>query len=246
LAYEWKLIPRLPKIRRLPGEKGREFVLTGEMETAYLAAIDYPLRQAAILMLDLGLRPEECVSLRKTDINTATATAGNEAIGIASPRTPRMIDLAMSASADSLTVRSGKTANAARSLPLTDRAREVIDLLCKLWPDSEWLFPGWKKGSHLTRAHLDHLHQAARAKNGWPLQFVLYSCRHTYATRLAESGANNLEIMRLMGHSSITVSQRYIHLSAQHLMVAAKRAENFSKMLRGEEVHSDTSPVSKE
>ncbi len=211
LAYEWKLITRIPKIHRLPNEKGRDYILTGEMENAYLAAITYPLQQAAILMLDLGLRPEEVVSLRKTNILQ-----------------------------DVVVIRQGKTINATRSLPITDRAKTAVDLLCALFPDSEWLFPGRKAGTHMTRANLDHLHQAARAKHGWPKEFVIYCCRHTYGTRLAESGAQPFEICKLMGHHSITVSQRYIHLSAEHLTMAAKRAEAFSKMLRGEDVHSDS------
>ncbi len=210
LAYEWKLIARIPKIHRLPNEKGRDYVLTGEMENAYLAAITYPLLQAAILMIDCGLRPEECVSLRKADI----------------------LDSA-------LQVRDGKTANARRILPMTQRAIAAVALLCALFPDSEWLFPGRKPGTHMTRANLDHLHQAARLKHGWPQEFVIYCCRHTYGTRLAESGAQPFEICKLMGHHSITVSQRYIHLSAEHLTMAAKRAEAFSKMLRGE-VHSES------
>ncbi len=238
LAYEWKLITRIPKIHRLPNEKGRDYILTGEMENAYLAVIEYPLKQAAILMLDLGLRPEECVSLRKADIEEAAKTAGDFTFQAPDIRAVMIPDRMPASSA--LTVRSGKTANAARSLPLTARSSNIITELCALWPDSEWLFPGRKSGTHMTRANLDHLHQAARLKNGWPKEFVIYCCRHTYGTRLAESGAQPFEICKLMGHHSITVSQRYIHLSAEHLTMAAKRAEAFSKMLRGEDVHSDS------
>jgi integrase len=40
---------------------------------------------------------------------------------------------------------------------------------------------------------------------------VLHSLRHTMLTRLGESGVDAFTIMRIAGHSSITVSQRYIH-----------------------------------
>ncbi len=236
LAHEWQLIQRLPKVRQLPATPGRTFVLTGEMEVAYLAAIHYPLLQAAVLMLDLGLRPEECISLRKPDIEMP-ATAFET---VSARHRPTMVNLQVPAHANFvLIVRSGKTANAARSLPLTDRAREAIEFLCAVHPDSEWLFPGRKTGTHMTRANLDHLHEAVREANGWPAEFVIYSARHTYGTRLAESGASNFEIMRLMGHAKVETSSKYIHLSADHLTLAAKRAEQYAKVLRGE-VHSET------
>jgi Phage integrase, N-terminal SAM-like domain len=38
LAHEWKVIDRLPKIRRLQGERPREFVLSREHEVIYLKA----------------------------------------------------------------------------------------------------------------------------------------------------------------------------------------------------------------
>jgi len=177
------------------------------METLYLSLCCSPLREAATLMLECGLRPEECVSLRKADVTE-----------------------------ESIFIRTGKTKNARRVLPVTDRARHAIQTLFDLWPKSEWLFPGKKEGRHYTREALEHAH--ARVRNANPDQFprelVPYSCRHTYGTRLAESGAQAWEIQRLMGHHSISVSEKYIHLSAEHLTLAARRKEAYDRMLRGE------------
>ncbi len=52
------------------------------------------------------------------------------------------------------------------------------------------------------------LRQVPRLPGG----FVLHCLRHTYGTRLGEAGAGAFTIMRLMGHSSETVPQRYVHL----------------------------------
>ena len=41
--------------------------------------------------------------------------------------------------------------------------------------------------------------------------FVVHSLRHTMLTRLGEAGAEVFTIMRIAGHSSVTVSQRYVH-----------------------------------
>jgi hypothetical protein len=43
------------------------------------------------------------------------------------------------------------------------------------------------------------------------IPFVLYSLRHTFLTRLGASGCDVWTLMRLAGHSSITMSMRYVH-----------------------------------
>lgn len=44
-----------------------------------------------------------------------------------------------------------------------------------------------------------------------------------YGTRLGESGAEAVQIMRLMGHSSVIISQRYVHPSSDSLESAYER-----------------------
>lgn len=46
---------------------------------------------------------------------------------------------------------------------------------------------------------------------GLPKDFVIHSLRHTIPTRLDESGMDAFAIMRIAGHGSIVVSQRYAH-----------------------------------
>src|SRR3989440_6534579 len=43
--------------------------------------------------------------------------------------------------------------------------------------------------------------------------FVLYSFRHTFLTRLGESGCDAWTLARIAGHSSIVISMRYVHPS---------------------------------
>jgi site-specific recombinase XerD len=52
---------------------------------------------------------------------------------------------------------------------------------------------------------------------------VLHSLRHTFGSRLGESGADAFTIMRLMGHSTVTVSQRYVHPSPEAVELAYER-----------------------
>ena len=56
-------------------------------------------------------------------------------------------------------------------------------------------------------------------------EFVPHSLRHTFGTRLFESGADAFTILTLRGHSSITVSQRYLHPSPEAVELAVGRME---------------------
>ena len=58
---------------------------------------------------------------------------------------------------------------------------------------------------------MNHCHERVRDVLGFPREFVLHSLRHTFGTRLGENGTDVFAIQRLMGHSSIIVSQRFVH-----------------------------------
>jgi len=54
-------------------------------------------------------------------------------------------------------------------------------------------------------------------------EFVLHSLRHTFGARLGEAGADAFTIMKLMGHSTITISQRYVHPSPESVELVSER-----------------------
>src|SRR5438128_8744317 len=53
--------------------------------------------------------------------------------------------------------------------------------------------------------------------------FVLYSLRHTFLTRLGESGCDAWTLARIAGHSSIAISARYVHPSEDAVLSAVER-----------------------
>jgi len=56
VALEWKVIRSVPKVRLLPGEQSRDFVLDHATEQRYLNACPALLHDVAIVLLDSGLR----------------------------------------------------------------------------------------------------------------------------------------------------------------------------------------------
>src|SRR6202035_3137799 len=94
----------------------------------------------------------------------------------------------------------------------------------------EYVFPSEAGGAWLVSS-LDHQHLEFRTLMsacgiGMPAEVVVHSLRHTMLTRLGEAGADAFTIMRIAGHSSVTVSQRYVHPSPQSLESAFERLEN--------------------
>jgi integrase len=63
------------------------------------------------------------------------------------------------------------------------------------------------------------------AKNGEkPIRpFVLYSLRHTFLTRLGESGCDAWTLARIAGHSNVSMSSRYVHPSEDAVLGAMAR-----------------------
>ena len=53
--------------------------------------------------------------------------------------------------------------------------------------------------------------------------FVIYSFRHTFLTRLGESGCDVWTLARIAGHSNIAISQRYVHPSEDAVLSAMSR-----------------------
>jgi integrase len=53
--------------------------------------------------------------------------------------------------------------------------------------------------------------------------FVLYSLRHTFLTRLGQSGCDVWTLARIAGHSSIAISARYVHPSEDAVLTAMAR-----------------------
>jgi len=62
-------------------------------------------------------------------------------------------------------------------------------------------------GQPLYQTWVNEQHANLRTLLKLPTDCVPHSFRHTYSTRLGETGADAFTIMRLMDHSTVTVSQ---------------------------------------
>jgi hypothetical protein len=79
-------------------------------------------------------------------------------------------------------------------------------------------------------SYTDHKHATIREALGLSEEFVVHSLRHTMLTRLGEAGADVFSIMRIAGHSSVTVSERYVHPSPESLERSFEKLENLNSV----------------
>jgi hypothetical protein len=76
---------------------------------------------------------------------------------------------------------------------------------------------------------LDHQHKRVRRRLQLSEEAVIHSLRHTMLTRLGESGVDVFTIMKIAGHSSVTVSEKYVHPSSESMERAFVRLQEFNE-----------------
>jgi integrase/recombinase XerD len=81
-------------------------------------------------------------------------------------------------------------------------------------PVSErWLFPGCRRGQHLTTRHLSRIFHESAAAAGITKRVSLHSLRHSFATELLEKGTDIRYIQALLGHSKLDTTSRYTRVA---------------------------------
>ena len=169
-------------VKLLPEHNLQMRVISWDEEAAYLAAASQPLRDVATLILETGMRPGEVFHVRNQDVS---------------------LELGF------LRIPAGKTAFARRTIPLTQRAREVLSSRLAA-AKSGWLFPvPWDSSKPLGSVWKAHVAVLRKAAINPP--FRLYDLRHTALTRMAMAGVDLPTLRELAGHASIQMTMRYLH-----------------------------------
>ena len=93
---------------------------------------------------------------------------------------------------------------------------------------SEYVFANYAGKPYLVTS-LDHIHKKLRADLELPNDCVIHSLRHTFLTRFGEAGADAFTIKKVAGHSSVTISERYIHPTPEGQERAFERFANLNQ-----------------
>jgi integrase/recombinase XerC len=156
-------------------------------------------RDKAVLTLlyGCGLRISEAVALRRSDVPP--------------PETLRIIG------------KGGKT----RLVPVIPAVRDALTEYVRVLPypvgPSDLVFRG-RKGGPLGARAVQALVARLRGAQGLPSSATPHALRHSFATHLLGAGADLRSIQELLGHASLSTTQRYADVDAAGLLAVYERA----------------------
>ena len=109
--------------------------------------------------------------------------------------------------------KSGK----ARHVPISDGALIILESIPRI-EGCQWIFPNPK--THKPYKSFYGSWHTARKSVGLS-DVRIHDLRHSFASFLVNSGRSLYEVQRILGHTQISTTQRYAHLSQDSLLTAA-------------------------
>ena len=113
-----------------------------------------------------------------------------------------------------------------RTVPINDDARAALIKRARFraehCPDSPWVFCN-KEGDRI--GDMRTAFNRACSKVGIT-DFTMHDLRHTCASWLVMAGRPILEVREMLGHASVTMTERYAHLAPDKLQDAARTLES--------------------
>jgi len=103
-------------------------------------------------------------------------------------------------------------------------SRVLLETLRRYWKERRprsWLFPGHRGNRPLHETVIQRAFTEARRRAHIDKDVTFHSLRHTFATHLMESGVAPRTIQALLGHRSLSTTQRYTHVAGDYLRTTA-------------------------
>ncbi|MBI1327331.1 MAG: tyrosine-type recombinase/integrase [Alphaproteobacteria bacterium] len=190
--------PKLP--RKLPKALGQGQAFTVLEESAGNAIEEWQgLRDQALLVLlyGCGLRIAEALNLKIKDLSFEE---GLRVMG-----------------------KGGKE----RLVPVLPQVKEAIQIYRAACPYPEererFVFLG-ARGDKMNQSIIQRKLRQLRMQHDLPETTTPHAMRHSFATHLLQNGANLREIQELLGHASISTTQRYTDVNMTELLAVHKKA----------------------
>jgi integrase/recombinase XerD len=79
-----------------------------------------------------------------------------------------------------------------------------------------------QRGGPLSVRSVDRLVKSFARRRG--MTFTPHTLRHSFATHMLENGADLVLIKEILGHSSLSTTQKYTHVTAETMKAAYRKA----------------------
>jgi integrase len=201
LAHEYKLIAEPPAIRKVPSPPACDEFSTPNVADRLVAHADPIIRDALDFAFRTGLRVGEWRQLRWVNVDFAN----------------RMVRVVENVVRNSVgTPKSGKV----RVIPFTPYLEQLLLRRRDANPTATFVFGG-PRGGRIKEGCVYERLAAAYSAAGIPRRpgQAWHHCRHSFASNLAKRQPL-LVVSKLLGHSTITMTQRYAHLQTSDLQSA--------------------------
>ncbi len=157
-------------------------------------------------------------------LNTGTRKA--EILGLTWERVELAADYGLSARLTLYRTKSGKP----RGVPLN---ADAIAALAEVETDeARRQGPVFKRRDGTTWGQIRTAFTTALTRAGIA-GFRFHDLRHTFASHFMMRGGNLYDLKEILGHSDITMTMRYAHLSPQHLRAGMERLEGLARVPAG-------------
>jgi integrase/recombinase XerC len=125
-----------------------------------------------------------------------------------------------------LRVRHGK-GNKERIVPVGEPAIKALNIWRRnmpVDPDAGGAIFTNLRGGRITTRSVEMIVARMLARSGVPNRITPHGLRHSFATHLLDNGADLRSIQEMLGHASLTTTQRYTHVSVKRLKEVYSRA----------------------
>ncbi len=194
-------------------EKQMPVFLSVDEVFALLTAPDdrdpFPRRDRAILELlySSGLRVSELVGLSLVSLDFDA----------------EMVKVSGKGNKERLVPVGGEAIGALRRY-LPERQRIIADTRARGGPVDEAALFLNNRGRRLTSRSVERLVQRYALRAGITVTVTPHALRHSFATHLLEMGADLRAVQELLGHASLSTTQKYTHLNLDRLMAVYDQA----------------------
>ena len=127
-----------------------------------------------------------------------------------------------------ITGKGGKT----RDVPVLKAVADAVEdaaKACPFQPEGGESFWRSNRGGPLNARAVQRMVEAIRLKLGLPAHVTPPTLRHAFATHLLAGGGDLRAIQQLLGHASLSTTQRYTHVDSDQLLNVHKQTHPRAK-----------------